>query len=61
MIIVFSEYDFMADYIEKLKKAGIDGQISDIEKLQKTVLDLDPKVQEGLERSIAMYGVNFYL
>lgn len=48
----FSEYNFMADYIERLNEAGATGQIKDVEQLRKDVVDLDPEIQKGLEKII---------
>jgi hypothetical protein len=48
----FSEYNFIADYIISLREAGATGQIKDVEQLRKNVVDLDPEIQNGLEKII---------
>lgn len=48
----YSEYNFIADYIERLQEAGASGQIEDIKKLQENVSDLEPEVRSGLEKII---------
>lgn len=48
----YSEYNYIADYAEKLQKAGAVGKIKDIEKLRENVKADDSQLQKGLEQII---------
>lgn len=48
----YSEYNFIADYMERLNEVGASGQIEDIEKLREDAAELDPELQNGLEKII---------
>ncbi len=52
----YSEYNFIADYVEKFQKLGIEGELGDVEALEKDVEELDPEVQRGLKRIVELMG-----
>lgn len=52
----YSEYNFIADYVEKLGKLGICGELCDVEALEESVKELDPEVQRGLKRIEMLMG-----
>ena len=54
----YSEYNYIADYAEKLQKAGADGKIRDIEKLREDVSAYDSQLQEGLEKIIKIVSAD---
>jgi hypothetical protein len=50
----YSDYNFIADYIELLQENGAVGQLEDVKKLQKDVADLAPQCKSGLEEIIQL-------
>lgn len=52
----YSEYNFIADYVEKFQKLGIEGELGDVEALEKDVEELDPEVKRGLRRIVELMG-----
>lgn len=53
----YSEYNYIAEYAQKLKESGADGSIRDIKKLRENVADLDSELREGLEQIIKIVPV----
>jgi len=50
----YSEYNYIADYIVRLQKAGASGQIEDVQKLQNNVANLAPQAKSGFEKIIQL-------
>ena len=48
----YSDYNFIADYVAKLKEAGVSGELENTGKLQEYVEGLDRQVKQGLDKII---------
>lgn len=48
----YSEYNYLADYVEGLLEMEISGRIEDVEKLRENVKGLDTQLGQGLEKII---------
>lgn len=49
-----NEYEFLADYVDKLQKLGAEGKLEDVEMLKERVAELNPKIQEGWRRILEL-------
>ncbi len=50
----FSDYNFIADYVEKLLAAGVEGRLEEVEQLEEYVKELDMEGKEGMEQIVEL-------
>lgn len=50
----FSDYNFVADYVEKMLDAGAEGKLEDVEELEGYIKELAPEAEEGMKKIVEL-------
>ncbi len=50
----YGDYDFIADYVEKMLDKGVEGTLEDVEELEGYIKELAPEEEEGMEKLVKL-------